>query len=63
MKMLVSLINCERKNARYLNIGYYVDKEVTEDYVDAQVIEGASNLDALTKKDSGDLDAKVMKDD
>ena len=40
-----------------------MDKEVTEDYVDAQVIEGASNLDALTKKDSGDLDAKVMKDD
>ena len=61
--MLVSWINCERKNARYLNIGYYVDKEVTEDYVNAQVTEDASNLDALTKKDSGDLDAKVMKDD
>ena len=61
--MLVSWINCERKNSRYLDAGYYVDKEVTEDYVDAQVIEGASNLDALTKKDSGDLDAKVIKDD
>ena len=40
-----------------------MDKEVTEDYVDTNVTEDASNLDDSTKKDSGDLNAKVMKGD
>ena len=48
--MLVSWIIWERKNARYLDEGYYVDKEVTEDYVDTNVTEDASNLNDSTKK-------------
>ena len=49
-----------KKDTRDLNVGYYVDAEITENFEEA---ENARNLDALSKKDAGDFDIEVTKYD
>ena len=51
------------KDTRYSDARLYVDKEITEQYGDAEVTENAWNFYVFNKKVARDFNAEVKRDD